>query len=366
MARFVMVCSSLVAGDAVGNDILQMARLLQADGHEVSYAAKTNLIPGLPVWTLGECQQKMGREHILVYHHCVNLPEAVVLFREHRGARVLRYHNVTPPELLRPYSESIAQGCALGREETLALLSFQPEAIWGDSLFNLGELQAAGAPARICAVIPPFHLIDELHATAPDTALAASLADGSKNILTVGRIVPNKGQHRLIKALGVMKAQGRPLPCLHIAGKITPGLEEYAKGLSTRAEELGVSGDVKMHFNVSLGGLRALYENSQLFAIASDHEGFCVPLVEAMSFGLPVVALAAAAVPETLGEAGMLWPTTDARVWAATFARVLRDEALAVELSQRGRRRYAENFSNEKIKEIFREAVQRLLSAQSK
>jgi glycosyltransferase involved in cell wall biosynthesis len=264
--------------------------------------------------------------------------------------------------LLRQYNEAIAQGCALGREETLALLSFQPEAIWADSSFNLGELQAAGAPARICAVIPPFHLIEELHAVTPDAVVKAALADGRKNILTVGRIVPNKGTHRLVEALGLMKAQGRPLPRLHIAGKTTPGLEIYAEGLGARATELGVGEAVTMHFNISLRGLRALYENSQLFAMASDHEGFCVPLVEAMSFGLPIVALAAAAVPETLGDAGLLWPTTDARVWAATFARVLRDATLTTELSERGRRRYVENFTREKIGGVFRQAVGQLLA----
>jgi glycosyltransferase involved in cell wall biosynthesis len=360
MARFVMVCSSLVAGDAVGNDILQMAQLLQADGHEVSFAAKTNLLPELKVWTLGECQTRLTAEHILIYHHCVNLPEAVTLFREHRGTRILRYHNVTPPELLRPYNEEIARGCELGREETLALLSFRPEAIWADSAYNLQELQAAGVPGAESAVIPPFHLIDELQQVAADTTLAASLAEGRKNILTVGRIVPNKGPHRLIEALGVMRAQGRPLPRLHVVGKITPGLENYALSLSLRAKELGVAEDFKIHVSVSLGGLRALYENCHLFAIASDHEGFCVPLVEAMSFGLPIVAHVAAAVPETLGDAGLMWPTQDARVWAATFARVLSDESLSTELSERGRRRYRENFAPGKIAAVFRQAVQQL------
>jgi glycosyltransferase involved in cell wall biosynthesis len=81
-----------------------------------------------------------------------------------------------------------------------------------------------------------------------------------------------------------------------------------------------------------------------------------------MSFGLPIVALAAAAVPETLGDAGILWPTADARVWAATFARVLQDEALAAELGERGRRRFAENYNSGKITQVFRQAVRQLLA----
>jgi len=362
MTRFVMVTSSLVAGDAVGNDILQMARLLRADGHEVRFAAKANLVPGLETWSLADCLKQLTPEDVLVYHHSVTLPEGVELFRQHRGPRVLRYHNITPPELLRAYNTDIAHGCALGREETLALLSAGPAAIWAASAYNAQELQEASAPARICSVVPPLHLIDELHRVLPDAVMAANLAGGRKHILTVGRIVPNKGPHRLIEALGVMKAQGRPLPQLHIAGKITPGLEPYAEGLKTRAIELGVTEDVKIHLGVSLAELRALYEGCQLFAIASDHEGFCVPLVEAMSFGLPIVALATSAVPATLGDAGILWPMADARVWAATFARVLRDEALVTELSERGRRRYAENYTLEKITGAFRHAVQQLRS----
>ena len=360
MARFVMVTSSLAPSDALGNDIRQMARLLTADGHEVQFAARANLVPNLEVWPLADCRRRLAPEDILIYNHSLALPEGVALFRQHRGPRVLRYHNITPAELLRPYNAELALGCVRGREETLALLAAQPTAIWATSKYTAQELQSAGAPTRSCAVFQ-FHCIDELHLTPSDATLAASLADGRKNILTVGRLVPNKAPHRLIEALGVMKAQGRPRPRLHIAGKITPGLENYAESLGARATELGVAEDVKILRDVSLGGLRALYENSQLFAIASDHEGFCVPLVEAMSFGLPVVALAAA-VPETVGDAGILWPTPDVRVWAATFARVLRDEALAAELRERGHRRYAENFTLEKTAGVFRVAVQQLLA----
>jgi len=359
MARFVMVTSSLAPGDALGNDIRQMAWLLQADGHEVKYAARANLVPNLEVWSLTDCPKRLASKDILIYNHSLALPDGLALFRQHRGPRALRYHNITPAELLRPYNAELAQGCVLGREETLALLAAQPSAVWATSAYTAQELQNAGA--KVSAVFQ-FHAIDDLHQVPPDAVLAASLADGRKNILTVGRIVPNKAPHRLIEALGFMKAQGRPLPRLHIVGKVTPGLENYAESLGARAAELGVAGDVKIHRDVSLSGLRALYENCQLFAIASDHEGFCVPLVEAMSFGLPVVALAAAAVPETVGDAGILWPTPDPRVWAATFARVLRDDALATELGERGRRRFAEKFTLEKTATVFRAAVQALLS----
>jgi len=360
MARFVMVTSSLAPGDALGNDIRQIAQLLQADGHEVKYAARANLVPDLEVWSLTDCSKRLTSKDILIYNHSLALPDGLALFRQHRGLRVLRYHNITPAELLRPYNTELAQGCVFGREETLALLAAQPAAVWATSAYTAQELQNAGA--KISAIFQ-FHMIDELHRTPTDAVLAASLADGRKNILTVGRIVPNKAPHRLIEALGFMKAQGWPLPRLHIVGKVTPGLENYAESLHARATELGVAADVKIHHDVTAGGLRALYQNCQLFAITSDHEGFCVPLVEAMSFGLPVVALAAAAVPETVGDAGILWPTPDARVWAATFARVLRDDALATELSSRGRRRYAEKFTPEKSAAVFRAAVQVLLAA---
>jgi len=366
MARFLIVASNVSAGDAVGNDIRHLQKILLEDGHEVKLAARTNETANAEVVPLAECLGKTDKDQILIYHQSIDLPEAVALFLEHRGPRVLRYHNITPPELLRQYSEEIARGCARGREETLALLAAKPEAVWADSPYNAEELQGSGVSPEICHIIPPAHVIDELHQVAPDATLAAKNGDGRKNILTVGRIVPNKCPHRLIEAIGVLKAQGRIMPRLIIVGRTLKQFAAYTDSLVELAKKLQVQDDVCFHFGVSPGELRALYEKSHLFAIASDHEGFCVPLVEAMSFGVPIVALAAAAVSGTLGNAGITWPHTDARVWAATFARILRDDALATELKVRGRKRYEENFTTEKISAAYRGAIKQLLDLPSK
>jgi glycosyltransferase involved in cell wall biosynthesis len=249
---------------------------------------------------------------------------------------VLDYHNVTPASFYEGWEEHTRAKVALAREQVAALA---PRAVLGiaDSAFNARELEALGCPAT--AVVP---ILVDLEATrvAVDARERARLAARHGNatvLLFVGRISPNKAHQDLVEALWVYRHLYDPDARLHLVGpSVTP---DYAEAVFSFAAELGL-GDVVDHGeDLTPGELAAWYEDADVFVCLSRHEGFCIPLLEAMQAGTPIVALDAGAVGETLADAGILLPTARPGTVAAAVDRVRRDPRLTEVLVASGRRR---------------------------
>ena len=156
-------------------------------------------------------------------------------------------------------------------------------------------------------------------------------------LLFVGRLSPNKNQHHLVETLWLYRRWYDPEARLALVGPaITPA---YADAVMDFAAELGLAGAVDHGEHLTPAQLAAWYSDADVFVCLSDHEGFCIPLLEAMHFDLPIVALAAGAVPETLGAAGILIDSKRPRRWRRRPPRVRADPALAAFLASAGRRR---------------------------
>jgi glycosyltransferase involved in cell wall biosynthesis len=170
----------------------------------------------------------------------------------------------------------------------------------------------------------------------------------------IGRISPNKGYLELVDALAATVAGGLDDAHLLMIGKLDPNLASYGDALSARIAERGMQAHVTWLQDANGAELRAACAEASVLVMLSRHEGFCVPLVEAMAIGTPVIALASSAMPSTLGDAGLLWPE-DADPWviAAAVARVHADPALREEMRARGRRRYAEVFAPARLAETL-------------
>jgi glycosyltransferase involved in cell wall biosynthesis len=153
----------------------------------------------------------------------------------------------------------------------------------------------------------------------------------------VGRLSPNKAQHQLVEALWFYRRWYDPEARLRLVGPSTT--ESYAEAVVAFAAELGLADAVERGEHLTQGELAAWYVDADLFVCLSDHEGFCIPLLEAMHFDLPIVAFAAGAVPETLGEAGVLLDTKRPSVVAAAIDRLRTDTELASRLAAAGRGR---------------------------
>jgi glycosyltransferase involved in cell wall biosynthesis len=365
MSRIAIVSLTVQPGDAVGHDALQMQRVLAADGHDVALFSSHWARPTTLTRDVGEAADFLSGDDtaVLIYHHAVGWEAGVALVRAAKCRRVVRYHNVTPARFFAGLGGNAAVICARGREQLRELAAARCELYLSASGYNQRELLELGAEADRCAVVPPFHQVDRLLETAPDPAVLAALRDGRTNLLFVGRRAPNKGHRFLIDAFAAYAEHYNPRGRLLLVGREDPTLVGYSNRLREQAGRLGVADRVVFVNGVSESELRAYYEAAAALVVASEHEGFCVPVVEAMALGLPVVAYGAAAVPDTVGDAGLVWPEPDPYLLAASVARLAAQPAARAALADRGRRRFRELFGNDRIAEGLRASLGGLLPA---
>ena len=333
-------------GDAIGGAVLRMRAMLRHLGfRSVIYADLVDRRLGREARPADELAGRLGRDDVLLYHLSIGSPLAR-LVEATPARRVLVYHNITPPDFYRGTSPRVVYWLERGERE-LRRLAPLADLVVGDSTYNLEAPLAAGA--RRHAVIPPPVDLGRL-APRPSTPGRPPV------VLFVGRIAPNKRQEELIRVLAAARATTLPEARLVLAGSAddTGG---YLAGLRRLAERLGVDGAVEIPARrLSDAELGAHYAAASVFACASDHEGFCIPLLEAMAFSVPIVAHAAGAVPETLGGAGVLTGSRDPLVWAELVARLVDDPALRGALAAAGRGRLAD-FSEDAITERLAEAL---------
>jgi glycosyltransferase involved in cell wall biosynthesis len=273
---------------------------------------------------------------------------AVASFLAERSERlIVDFHNFTAPELF--------EGWEPQSERRAALLAHRAELGLADSHFNERGLQRAGY--RRTTVVPVLVDYDRVGA-APDprvaTALAAAKERGGADFLFVGRIVPSKAQHELVKTLWAYRRLYDPEARLHLVGGSSSF--SYLKALRGFIFELGLTDAVRITGDVSDAALAAYFAAADAYLSLSVHEGFGVPLIEAMAAGVPVVARAVGAVAETVGDAALLLQATEPLYVAAALHRVRTDAQLRRQLVDAGRQRLA-RYATDAITPILVEAV---------
>jgi glycosyltransferase involved in cell wall biosynthesis len=290
---------------------------------------------GRPYGEFARASRRSDRR-VLLYQAASVSGGIVDFLIERREPKVISYHNLTPARYYQPYEPATAAGLEHASRE-LQRLAQRVRVAMAASEFNAADLRAMGVE-DVC-VVPPY-LGPGLHAS-PDVAALAALEAGRTGIelLFVGRIVPNKAHQHLVRMMAAMRAAIDPGARLHVVGP--PGPETYRRVLVGLVERL-VPGGVIFSGAVSDAELAAHYRHADAFVCLSEHEGFGVPLVEAMRAELPIVAYDAGAVGETLGGAGVLLRTVDPRTVAEVVARVAGDEVLRAELTRRQLGRAAE------------------------
>jgi glycosyltransferase involved in cell wall biosynthesis len=360
MSRIAIVALSVSARDAVGHDVLQMQRLLSAGGHEVALFSSHWFKPDPNTQDISQADAFLGDDPsaVLIYHHAIGWSAAVELVRRAACVRVVRYHNVTPARFFAGCGGGAAKLCWQGREELRLLAQPGCDLYLSASAYNQGELVRAGADPGRCRVLPPFHQVDRMLAAAPDGEVLRACRDAAAiNLLFVGRQAPNKGHRFLIEALAALAGHYEPRSRLLLVGREEPSLVAYGNQLRDQARRLGVHDRVVFISEASEAALRAYYEASAALVVTSEHEGFCVPVVEAMALGVPLVAWGTSAIPETVGEAGLVWDEPDPFLLAESIACLAGEPAVRQRLAERGRRRFAEHFSNARIAERFAQAL---------
>jgi L-malate glycosyltransferase len=336
----------------VTNQALAYARMMRSWGIEGDVYASV-VVPELKrtVHSASQLAGSLERDDLVVIHYTVHtrgLEEVLDLPQR----KLLIYHNVTPPELLWDFEPFVAARCAVGRER-LADYAGRVDAIATATRFNAADLIDAGFDN--VTVVPNLYLFERDRLV--PTADGGRFADGKRNIIFVGRLAPNKRQDEVIQAFALYQRHREPHSRLILAGGI--GAAPYRESLEHLAQAMGAR-DVVLTGAIPQPALNAAYAASSVFVCMSDHEGFCLPVLEAFHFGLPVIAHRAGGVPEVAGDAAILLDDKDLPTIAELIDLCVREQPLRAELARRGEQRLAA-YAPERTEQAMRELFESLL-----
>jgi glycosyltransferase involved in cell wall biosynthesis len=333
--------------DAIGAHTLRLRRLLRDAGFRSDvYAVDTHDDVRAQAFAAEDFPTRAGGrdDAWILYHFSIGHPlfERVCTFD---AQLALDYHNVTDATYFWRWEPRAATTMLEGRRQ-LAIAAPAVRFGLADSEFNRRELAELGCPRT--AVAPILIDFKEFDA-APDADLLASRrrarAGGGLDWLAVGRVAPNKCVHDIVLAFAVYRRLYDSRARLTLVGGQSAGL--YWRALHKLAADLDVADAVTFTDVVSHAELLACYRSADVLLCLSEHEGFNVPVVEAMHFDVPVIAYAAAAVPDTVGDAALLLTDKDPVVVATAVERLRSDASLRQSLVEAGRKR-VEHFSIER------------------
>lgn len=303
--RVHQVLATLGYGDAIGHEVLGIQRVLRAAGYESEIFVET-ADPRLEALTIDyrELVGGVSPSDLLIHHFSIGSRASRTAYAL-PGRMALVYHNITPPEYFIGVHEDLVKLCFRGRRELTAYIT-RCELALGDSEYNRQELESLGFPST--AVLPVVPDFSHLNVVA-DSMLVADFDDEWTNVMFVGRVIPNKKFEDVIRAFHAYRTRHNPRSRLLLVGSYS-GFERYLAMLQALIARLGTP-DVHFLGHVSNEELTALYDVADLFLCASEHEGFCVPIIEAFHKGVPVLAYASTAIPATMDGGGVLYESKD-------------------------------------------------------
>ncbi|MFH1485562.1 MAG: glycosyltransferase family 4 protein, partial [Chloroflexota bacterium] len=316
------IMEAAMPGDAVFNMATAIRTWLKGHGND-SHILANHIAPSLKSHALPYNRGRLRPGDILLYHYALSTEvSSYVTAQKALGVKtVLLYHNMTPARYFR-YEDPLLYKQLQNGQQELSTLRDSVDLAVAMSDFSKVELSALGY--RNIAVLPAV-IIDEKYEVPPDPDVLKRWGDGRTILLFVGRIAPNKKQEDLIKAFYFYK-RINPHSSLLLVGALGT-TQVYYRWVQELAEYLKLS-DVHFCGHVTQSELNAYYKVADVFVSMSEHEGFGVPLVESMHFGIPVIAYKATAVPETLGEAGIMVKRKDFPVIAELIDMLVSDKEL--------------------------------------
>ena len=354
--KIVQILPVFAKGDAIGNETAELDRVLREEGYDAAICAE-NLRPPLTRRDAydPDILKTLKREDVAVLHLSTS-SKVNILFSELKCKKAIIYHNVTPAEFFEPFNIQLAEICKEGIRQVRKIRNCA-DVVIADSEYNKQDLIKLGytVPIEVMPLLIPFEDYDGEY----DTQFFEKLNDGKKNILYTGRIAPNKGIEDMIAAFACYERYYDLPARLIISGlyeekdRYYQALKKYCKALQTQ--------NVLFTGHISFQKILACYRAADLYLCMSHHEGFCVPLTEAMHFKIPILAYESTAVAETLGGSGFLLKERNFRDAAGAMHRLLTDDSLRQLLIKNEEERL-KRFDHEAIKAAFLEIIRKLIA----
>lgn len=353
--RIIQLLTTLSFGDAVSNDTIALRDVIAEMGYDTAIYAE-NIDTRLPKNTAFHVQKMphLKAEDIIIYHKSTGTDLSFQL-EQYPCRKCMVYHNITPPEFFTPYNPSAASLTEYGLEGAKHLAD-KIDYCLAVSEFNKQNLRDMGytCPIDVRPILIPFADYEKK----PDEKILRQYTqDGWTNIIFVGRIAPNKKQENVIRTFYHYKKLN-PKSRLIFVGSYQ-GMECYYERLQTYVQALGLS-DVIFTGHIRFAEILAYYHAADVFLCMSEHEGFCVPLAEAMFFHVPIVAYDTSAIGYTLSGSGMLLKSNDPLEAAMAVNRLVQDADLRRQVID-GQDRRLEDFRYEKIRTLFERYLRKFI-----
>ncbi|MGH8016778.1 MAG: glycosyltransferase family 4 protein [Opitutaceae bacterium] len=362
----IAICHQTFAdGDAIGRDIAGMYRTLEECGCSPFVLCQCNVarkfMGKVKYITDGTALRDVD---LIIYHHSQDWPAGRTLLDVRDEPVVFKFHNITPPRFFSNYSPDYEVRCRLGEQLTEHLLHRQSGDIWlSASHYNRDALLAKHPNDTSNFVAPPFNQVSNLLGK---RNLAAS-TDKRVRFLFAGRFVPNKGHNHVLRFAHAYRALFGPNFEITIVGARDPALAIYWHEFTCLVHELDLREHIHVFDHVSDPFLHELFRNAHAYISFSEHEGFCVPIIEAQAIGLPVVGSGATAVRETSGGGQFVGTApsnqSDYEFYAELAHLAVRDDAVRCTLKHNGFRNVTTRFTDDVVENAFLEPILSLLLA---
>lgn len=320
--KIIQVLATAAYGDGIGNEAMALYYAILNMGYQTGiYAENIDSRYNKKIVQHISQLSELEDEDVILYHLSTgtSLNYDISSFG---GRKIVIYHNITPPMYFKDYDSDAFQLVSFGLEG-MKHLAGTAEYCLADSTFNKQDLLRAGYTCKI-DILPILVQFMDYEATPNSKIIDRYLEDGYVNLLFTGRIAPNKKQEDIIRIFYQYHKNYNPKSRLFLVGA---GMERYDKRLKDYVAGLGLE-EVYFTGHIKFDELLAYYKIADIFVCMSEHEGFCIPLVEAMYFNIPILAYNSSAIGETLGGSGFLTETKDPVINASILNRILTDKKL--------------------------------------
>ena len=334
--RIDQVLAGFAEGDAISNEAVILRGIFRKWGMESDIFVESGRVsPAMMTQARRLDEYVDAPGNILIHHYSIS-SSAADIFCGAKAKKIMVYHNITPAEFFDGFDDGIARQLRTARGNLKQVVG-SADAIWAVSKFDASELEDIGA--RNVKVFPLLFSAEQFN-VAPDADVFRKMEAPLENILFVGRIAPNKCIEELILAFSWYYWRLNRHSRLIIVGSERTAPRYYLT-LRMLVHELDVPNVCFERF-ASPAGLSAYYDIADVFVSPSRHEGYCLPLIEAMSKNVPVIARNTGGIPEALGGAGVMYDDLSAAELAQLVRRVVADGRLKQTVLESQRRRIAE------------------------